>query len=125
MAVQVRETRQKQAIRDAFSDADRPLSPAEALTLALEKAPKLSIATVYRNVATLAEEGWLVAVELPGESTRYELAGKKHHHHFQCKSCDKVFEFKGCKVKTQPKLPRGFRVTGHEFFFYGTCAACH
>ncbi len=124
MAVQVRETRQKQAIRDAFADADRPLSPAEALALAEKHAPKLSIATVYRNVATLVEEGWLTAVELPGESTRYELAGKKHHHHFQCKTCDKVFEFKGCKVKTAPKLPRGFRVTGHEFFFYGTCAEC-
>jgi Fur family ferric uptake transcriptional regulator len=24
----------------------------------------------------------------------------------------------------KPKLPRGFRVTGHEFFLYGLCSQC-
>jgi hypothetical protein len=23
-----------------------------------------------------------------------------------------------------PKLPKGFRASGHEFFVYGRCAAC-
>ena len=124
MAVQVRETRQKQAIRTAFAEADRPLSPAEALRFAEETAPGLSIATVYRNITAMVEEGLLVPVALPGDSTRYEVAGKQHHHHFQCRQCSKVYEFAGCDMGAKPKLPRGFRVTGHEFFFYGTCAEC-
>ena len=124
MSVQVRATKQKQAIRTAFTEADRPLSPAEALAFAEEAAPGLSIATVYRNITHLVEEGWLVPVALPGDSTRYEVAGKQHHHHFQCKACNKVFEFAGCDVSAKPRLPRGFRLTGHEFFFYGMCAQC-
>ncbi len=119
-----RNTRQKEAIRSAFLKAGRPLSPMEALEQAGEAAPGLSIATVYRNITAMVEEGSLVAVDLPGLPARYETAGKSHHHHFQCRVCQKVFEFAGCSLP-KPKLPRGFRVTGHEFFLYGTCATCH
>ena len=119
-----RNTRQKEAIRAAFVDADRPLSPEETLSLAQVAVSGLSIATVYRNLATLTEEGWLVPVELPGEAKRYEVAGKEHHHHFRCTSCGRVFELEGCNVQIKPKLPRGFRASGHEFFLYGSCAEC-
>lgn len=124
MAVQLRNTRQKEAIRTAFADADRPLSPEETLRYAQKHVSGISIATVYRNIGALVEDKWLTPVELPGESTRYEVAGKGHHHHFHCGSCGKVFELEGCNVQVKPKLPRGFRVTGHEFFLYGMCSEC-
>lgn len=92
--------------------------------MAQESVSGLSIATVYRNVGALVEEGWLVPVELPGEARRYEVAGKAHHHHFRCDSCGKVFELEGCALDVKPKLPRGFQVSGHEFFLYGNCAEC-
>lgn len=103
----------------------RPLSPEEALEFALESHPSVGIATVYRNIQALVEDGWLNAVEVPGHSTRYEMAGKGHHHHFQCNSCGKVYDLKGCIAQTKPKIPRGFNTTGHEFFFYGNCASCN
>jgi Fur family ferric uptake transcriptional regulator len=119
-----RNTKQKAAIRDAFIDANRPLSPEEALAGAQRLHPALSIATVYRNIQSLVLEGWLQPVEIPGKSTRYEVAGKEHHHHFQCNDCGKLFELEGCALPAKPKLPRGFRATGHEFFLYGICADC-
>lgn len=119
-----RNTKQKTAIRDAFIEANRPLSPEEALAAAQRHYSALSIATVYRNIQSLALEGWLQAVELPGKSTRYEVAGKGHHHHFQCNHCGKLYELEGCVLPSKPKLPRGFRTTGHELFLYGTCSAC-
>ncbi len=124
MPVLARKTRQKEAIRSAFLHADRPLSPEEILTLAQASVSGLSIATVYRNVGGLVEEGWLTPVELPGEARRYERAGKEHHHHFSCRSCGKVFELEGCAIDLKSKLPRGFRASGHEFFIYGSCADC-
>jgi Fur family ferric uptake transcriptional regulator len=124
LAIQLRNTRQKEAIRTAFVDANRPLSPEETLHYAQKHVNGISIATVYRNIGALVEDKWLTPVELPGESTRYEVAGKGHHHHFQCGSCGKVFELEGCSVQVKPKLPRGFRVTGHEFFLYGMCSEC-
>ena len=124
MPIIPRKTRQKQAIREAFVTADRPLSPEEALTFSRHQVPGMSIATIYRNIGSLVEEGWLTAVALPGTSARYEVAGKGHHHHFQCRDCEKVFELSGCDFDIKPQLPRGFRMTGHEFFLYGTCADC-
>ena len=124
MAIQSRKTRQKDAIRSAFIGADRPLSAEETLAYAQEQVEGISIATVYRNIGALVEDKWLAPVEIPGESTRYEVAGKEHHHHFHCNGCGKVFEMQGCAVQVKPKLPRGFRATGHEFFLYGMCADC-
>ena len=119
-----RKTKQKDAIRSAFTRANRPLSPEETLLLAQAEVSGLSIATVYRNIGALVEEHWLMPVELPGEARRYEVAGKGHHHHFRCDGCGKVFELEGCAVQLKPKLPRGFRANGHEFLIYGHCAEC-
>lgn len=124
MALQSRNTRQKEAIRAAFISADRPLSPEETLSYAQRQVEGISIATVYRNIGTLVEDKWLAPVEIPGDSTRYEVAGKDHHHHFHCNECGKVFEMQGCEMQAKPKVPRGFRVTGHELFLYGVCADC-
>jgi Fur family transcriptional regulator, ferric uptake regulator len=124
MPTQIRKTRQKDAIRAAFEEANRPLSTDEALVLAQKHVEGISVATVYRNISTLLEDGWLTAVEMPGGVTRYELSGKEHHHHFQCTQCAKVYELTGCAVQVKPKLPRGFRATGHEFYVYGICADC-
>lgn len=119
-----RNTKQKSAIRNAFAEADRPLSPEEALADAQRYYPALGIATIYRNIQSLVEEGWLQAVEIPGSSTRYEVAGKAHHHHFQCNQCGKLYDLEGCIPNFKPKLPQGFRATGHQFFLYGICSAC-
>ncbi len=119
-----RNTRQKAALRSALLDADRPLSPEEIVALAQRDVPGISLATVYRNISCLVEEGWLAAVELPGAPARYEVAGKQHHHHFQCNRCERVYEILGCHVPARHNVPEGFTVTGHQFLLYGTCAEC-
>jgi len=123
-SIQPRKTRQKDAIRAAFLQADRPLSPDEALALAQKDVDTISIATVYRNISSLLEDKWLAPVEVPGNSTRYEVAGKAHHHHFQCNVCGNVHELEGCEMQTRPRLPRGFKYASHDFFVYGTCSSC-
>jgi len=119
-----RQTRQRFAIREAFERADRPLSPAEVLKAAQKKAAGLGIATVYRNIRSLVDEGWLCTLELPGALRVYERAGKAHHHHFLCDECTRVFEVSGCLPRIDRFAGRYFRVRRHEVVFYGTCAEC-
>lgn len=119
-----RNTRQRTAIRQAIADAARPLLPQEILQAAEVAAPGLSLATVYRNLRTLVEEGELLAVTLPGEVPRYEIAGAGHHHHFQCESCQRVFEVHACPGNLAGLAPKGFVVERHELTLYGRCSDC-
>lgn len=112
------------AIREAFERADRPLSPAEALEVAQERVPGLGIATIYRNIKGLVEEDWLTEVLLPGAPSRYEVAGKNHHHHFRCRICDRVFEVEACPPDLRALTPHGFRLEGHDITLFGRCASC-
>jgi Fur family transcriptional regulator, ferric uptake regulator len=120
----IRKTRQRSAIREALEASGRPMSPEEVLSAAQTHVRGLGIATVYRNLKALVEEGWLVPVELPGEPARYELAGKDHHHHFHCRACGRVFELNGCVEKLAELVPAGFAMTGHEVVLYGLCRGC-
>ena len=121
---QPRNTRQRTAIRDAIEQADRPLGPQELLELGRKDVPSMSLATVYRNINALLEEGEIIKVELPGQPALYESAGLQHHHHFHCESCGKTFDIEGCPGNLKPLLPKGFKLTGHEITLYGTCADC-
>lgn len=120
----LRDTVQRRALRAAFERAARPLSPAELLAEAQGEVPGLGLATVYRNVRALVDEGWLEEVALPGAPNRYEIAGKHHHHHFRCRVCDRVFEVEGCPPDLRTLLPAGFRLEGHDITLVGRCAAC-
>ncbi len=120
----VRNTRQRGAIRRAFQSAGRPLSPPEAHRIAQHEARGLGIATVYRNIRALVEEGWLAEVGLPGEANRYELAGKEHHHHFRCSKCSRVFDVPCDSPGGSERVPAGFVVTGHDLLLHGYCADC-
>jgi Fur family ferric uptake transcriptional regulator len=119
-----RNTRQRAAIEDALRRAGRPLAPAEVLREAQRHVPGLGLATVYRTLRALTGQQRVEPVVLPGESARYELTHRDHHHHFRCRSCDRVFEVLGCPGNLSRFAPRGFRVDAHEFVLFGTCASC-
>lgn len=119
-----RNTRQRASIRDAIAAAARPLLPQEVLDAAQSNVPGLGIATVYRNLKSLTEDGTLKEVKLPGENARYEIAGHKHHHHFQCLQCQKVFDVHACPGDLSGMAPEGFTVKDHELTLYGDCKDC-
>jgi len=119
-----RNTQQRREIREVFELSDRPLAADEVLQLAQEKIARQGIATVYRTIKALTDEGWLVPVEVPGASPRYELRGKAHHHHFHCLKCRRLFELVGCVEHLGKMIPQTFQVVEHVVLIYGFCAGC-
>jgi len=119
-----RNTEQRNAIREVLVGTDRPLSAGEILNGAKQSSGGLGIATVYRNIKRLIDEGWLIAVDIPGGPTRYEVADKDHHHHFVCRVCDRVFEVPSCPADLHQMTPVGFKVDDHEVVLYGKCPDC-
>ena len=119
-----RQTKQRQLIEEMLKAADRPLLPKELLSKAQESIPQLGIATVFRTLKKLVDEGEAKIVCLPGDSPRYERSDLGHHHHFKCSECDAVFEISGCPGHLENLLPKGFQMTDHEITLFGRCADC-
>jgi Fur family ferric uptake transcriptional regulator len=117
-------TPQRNAIYRTLASSGRPLSVAEIYELARNRADGLGIATVYRNLKLLQSEGEIVAVDLPGHPPRWELARERHHHHFLCLSCDKLFEVPGCPEGLKCLLPEGYTLEEHDILLRGRCDAC-
>ena len=119
-----RATRQNTAIREAIEAAGRPLSPTEVLDEARRHVAALGLATVYRNLKALVDEGAIQVVTLPGEVPRYEVARHGHHHHFRCDACQRVFDVHQCPGDLAGLAPPGFAVSRHEITLYGLCSDC-
>ena len=119
-----RRTRQNQAIWQAIASSSRPLLAQEVLSLAAKVVPKLSIATIYRNLKILQEESIIKTVLIPGQNPRYELSNRVHHHHFQCRQCEKVFDIPSCVKNLDTLIPKNFSLEDHEIILYGRCDQC-
>lgn len=122
-----RQTVQRRAILEALNSAPGPLTPQEVLDLASQEQKSLGLATVYRNLNALEKQGEVIPVHLPNDTTRFEPAGRGHHHHFRCERCEQVFELQTkCPVAVLEgvTLPSGYRVEHHELTLYGVCPGC-
>jgi Fur family transcriptional regulator, ferric uptake regulator len=119
-----RNTQQRREIREVFERNDRPLGADEVLQLAQKNISGLGMATVYRTIKGLTDDGWLLPVEIPGQPPRYEIRGKAHHHHFHCLKCQRLFELEGCLEQLGKLIPSDFRVVEHMVLIYGYCARC-
>ena len=119
-----RKTQQRRWIRHVFETTRRPLSPQEVLDSARRQIKGLGIATVYRNLKTLNEDGWLRPVEIPGEPTRYEKAGLDYHHYFHCDVCGRVYDVPGSPGDLAEIIPSELKVNRHQVLLFGHCDAC-
>ncbi|MFX0016946.1 MAG: transcriptional repressor [Promethearchaeota archaeon] len=91
-----------------------------------QKLPRITKATVYKNLRVLTENGLIKEVNVKGVS-RFE-AKMKPHHHIICKSCGKILDFESKKLivfalKMIDKQ-KDFVIDTAEANFYGFCKNC-
>ena len=125
--VGVRPTRQRVVVLTELM-AERNDATAQELHERLRaRGERLGLATVYRTLRLLADEGVVDALShQPGELC-YRLCGEGHHHHLTCSSCHQVVELDECEL--EPWLERvseahGFVTTGHRLEVAGLCGDC-
>jgi Fur family transcriptional regulator, ferric uptake regulator len=124
MSTANRSTKQKRAIEAVLSTHANPLTALEIQQLAAHEVPNIGVATIYRSLKSLTQEGRVVCVGIAGQPPRYERADKAHHHHFLCNDCGRVFELERCVSNISTMAPHNFRVSRHEITLYGSCAIC-
>ena len=87
--------------------------------------PRVSLATVYRNLRLLARQGLLA--ELPGGPTIRFDARVRRHHHFTCSACGRIFDLDepvDARLDARVAAQTGFRVSHHRIDFFGRCGRC-
>jgi Fur family ferric uptake transcriptional regulator len=122
-----RQTKQKGVVQRVFINSTRPLSPQEVFEAARTELKSISLATVYRSLRSLHQDGEIVPVSLPGAADRYESrsCAESHHHHFLCDGCGRLFDIPGCGLRASTHaLPPGFLVARHEVTLFGSCNQC-
>ena len=126
-------TRQKQEFRRFLElNRGRELTVAEMAELLKEAGSDMGIATVYRAVRRLEEEGILVrSVNGSNSKATYRYAGPdssvRSAHRVFCTSCGRIADL---TYKFTDKLEKsvsdttGYAVTDHQIMFYGLCPDC-
>src|SRR5918992_5437793 len=89
-----RRTEQREAILDALRGSDRAVT-AQELHGELEG---VGLATVYRNLQRLADEGVADTLRRENGELAFLLCGGGHHHHLTCRVCGKVEEVRDCRL---------------------------
>ncbi len=100
------------------------LFSAEELSRSL---PNVGRATVYRTVASLLDAEVLCRVMMESGAPRYELGGRRHHHHLVCIECGRVQDVAGRRVDDFMGALASrydYDMVGHRLEIYGRCAAC-
>ncbi len=121
-----RMTRQKKVIMEEIKKAcDHP----DADTLhsrVKKKLPRISLATVYRNLEDMAAQGAIIKLSGTTQRTRYD--GNSHpHYHFHCLECREIEDI---PVEPLEKLDQhvghsvNHDILWHRVDFFGICSRC-
>jgi Fur family transcriptional regulator, ferric uptake regulator len=91
-----------------------------------ESLPKVSLATIYRNLDYLARYG-LVSTIVDAEGRKHYDATAPGHSHIWCAKCGRIEDVsvgpEGA-LESMIEDDRGFEVTGHNLSFEGLCPDC-
>ncbi len=95
------------------------MTRAEIWEAAKEEMASIGFATVSRAVNELVEEGRLIALQYPGQPTRYERPATSEHPHLLSHRTHRIHDLDIPMPEVKiPKIP-GVTITGYEVLFFG------
>ena len=121
----LRLTRPRRIILDVVRATDVHPTAAFVYRRVRRRLPRVSLATVYRNLRMLAAEGFL-AERADEAGLRFD-GNTGPHDHFTCLACRRIFDVPArVEQGTRRRLAArtGFEVLDHRTEFFGRCAAC-
>lgn len=122
-----RNTWQKEAVRSALGDAGGFVS-AQALHASLrESGSTIALATVYRALTGLTDEGEADSLPQEGEVLYRACTPGTHHHHLICRRCGTTVEIGAQPVEEWARrtaAEHGFTRAEHVVDIFGVCARC-
>ena len=122
----LRMTHQREVILDELKKSKNHPSADELYDRIRKQLPRISLATVYRNLEILSETGAIRKIEISGRQKRFDSVLSRHNHIYcvQCHRVDNIDIKTPEKTPLQPEDSRGYRVAGYRVEFFGYCPDC-
>ena len=122
----LRMTDQRRAVYDVLMGKRDHPTAVEIFTRVRERAPSISLATVYNCLETLTGCGLVKTVNHDRESARY-CPNLAEHAHLFCEDCGGVTDIP-LRAKRRAhdiwELPENVSISHHEISFRGLCPKC-
>ena len=121
----LRLTEPRRLILEAVRATDAHPSAFAVYRKVRRRLPRVSLATVYRNLRQLAAEGF-VRERAGADGLRFD-GNVERHDHFTCLACGRVFDVPPAsapRTRRRVAAGTGFEVLDHRVEFYGRCVAC-
>ncbi|MEK6201935.1 MAG: transcriptional repressor [Desulfobulbaceae bacterium] len=122
----LRMTSQRQIILEELQKRKQHLTADELYTIVRKKMPKISLATVYRNLEFLSEAGMITRLEVGGRQKCFD-SDVSGHDHVLCVLCHRIDNV-GIESKKEnyPShgVMDGYIITGCRVEFVGLCPGC-
>ncbi len=88
--------------------------------------PRISLATVYRNLNLLADNAQIIRLECSDGREHFDGNPEKHYH-FICRNCSAVIDISVDVEKPFSEMVKekdSLAIEDHALFFYGLCSKC-
>ena len=125
-----RNTKQREVILTELRKLTTHPTADELYIIVKKYLPKISIATVYRNLESMADKGIVKRVEISGKQRRYD-GRTDPHFHIQCKICGRIEDIEitdisklELEIKKIIKSKSGFIFSDYIIDFFGICEKC-
>lgn len=123
-----RRTRQRAAVDEVLDEVDDFVSAQELHQMLRARGSRVGLATVYRALQTLADDGRVDVLRSDaGEAVYRRCDQLDHHHHLVCRSCGAAVEISRPAVEAWAEdvaRAHGYVDVTHTVEIFGLCPRC-
>jgi Fur family ferric uptake transcriptional regulator len=123
-----RRTRQRSALEQLLAQTASFRSAQQLHAVLNENGHSIALATVYRLLQSMAQEGQVDVLRSQDTETRYRRCHRQeHHHHLVCRHCGHTIEVAETTVdRWAHRVAReyGFAAVSHTVELLGICSDC-
>lgn len=119
-------TRQRRVILEELQKVTTHPTADQVYAMVRKRIPRISLATVYRNLDLMAQAGLISKLERAGSRMRFD-GNPANHYHIRCIRCYRVDDLPAGTVmviEEEVEKKTGYRVIGHQLEYNGICPAC-
>ncbi len=122
----LRMTNQREIILRELRRSRQHLSADELYERVKKIMPRISLATVYRNLETLSAAGLIAKLEISGRQKRFDYDPGEHDHVYciRCHRVDNITIDRSLAGYESGDTVGGYTITGYRVEFIGLCPAC-